>query len=200
MFDVGCNNGNNSEYYVNNDYKVFAFEPTPKLCAELSEKFKNNSNFTLIKKAVSNVEGVMNFNVAGLSDWGCSSLLNFLPDLTINWGGRGDFKVTEIIKVDVIRLDTFIKYNNILSIDYLHCDAQGLDLSVLESLGQYINIVKKGTVEVANKRDVLYTNSNNYINDVVEFLEKNNFKILDIKSNDGLNNESNVLFLNKCNI
>ncbi len=42
---------------------------------------------------------------------------------------------------------------NINCIDYFHCDIQGLDLSALESMGEYISIIKEGQVEVASKRD-----------------------------------------------
>ena len=86
---------------------------------------------------------------------------------------------------------------DIKTIDYFHCDIQGLDLSALESLGTYISIVKEGQIEVANKRNVLYENSNNYIEDVINFLEKNNFIIKNITSNDIYNNESNLQFINK---
>lgn len=199
MFDVGCNSGNNSDYYVHNNYQVFAFEPTPKLCDDLRSRFKNNCNFFLIEKAISNKEGKMKFNIVGQSDWGCSSLLNFIPDTTLFWGSKEHFNatVTESIDIDVIRLDSFIKMLNIKTIDYFHCDIQGLDLSALESLGTYISIVKEGQIEVANKRNVLYENSNNYIEDVINFLEKNNFIIKNIVSNDIRNNESNLQFINK---
>ncbi len=91
MFDIGCNTGSNSDYYVNNNYQVFAFEPTPKLCLDLISKFKNCSNFILIQKAIHTIEHKMRFNISGISDWGCSSLLNFIPDTSLYWGGRGDF-------------------------------------------------------------------------------------------------------------
>ena len=197
MFDVGCNCGSNSEYYVNNDYQVFAFEPTPYLCNILTSKFCNKPNFILIQKAISNIEGKMKFNIAGQSDWGCSSLLNFISDTTLYWKDRYDFKVTDVIDVDVIRLDSFIKMLDIKSIDYFHCDIQGLDLSALQSLGEYINIIKEGQVEVSNIKNVLYNSSNNYVDDVIQFLEKNDFKIQSVSPNDMHNNESNLKFISK---
>ena len=197
MFDVGCNNGSSSEYYVNSNYQVYAFEPTPKLCNDLKHKFINNPNFILIQKAISTIEGKVNFNVAGQSDWGCSSLLNFIPDTNLFWKDRYDFKVTDTLEVDAIRLDTFIKFLNIKFIDYFHCDVQGMDLTALESFGNYISIVKEGQIEVSNKKDVLYTNSNNYVEDAIIFLEKHNFSIKGIYPNDIHNNEANLVFVNK---
>jgi hypothetical protein len=38
---------------------------------------------------------------------------------------------------------TFIKQHGIEKIDYLHVDAQGMDLRVLKSLGSYLSIVKE---------------------------------------------------------
>jgi FkbM family methyltransferase len=197
MFDIGCNNGKDSDYYVHNNYQVFAFEPTPKLCDDLRSRFKNNCNFFLIEKAISNKEGKMKFNIVDYPHRGCSSLLNFIPDTTLFWDNYVNATVIESIHIDVIRLDSFIKMLDIKTIDYFHCDIQGLDLSALESLGTYISIVKEGQIEVANKRNVLYENSNNYIEDVINFLEKNNFIIKNITSNDIYNNESNLQFINK---
>ena len=200
MFDVGANWGTDSLDFIrnNNDWVCFAFEPTPQLFAHLvnaSAGFKDR--YFVYPYAISDFVGKANFNVAGQSDWGCSSLLNFIPDTNLFWKDRYDFKVTDTLEVDAIRLDTFIKFLNIEFIDYFHCDVQGMDLTALESFGNYISIVKEGQIEVSNKKDVLYTNSNNYVEDAIIFLEKHNFSIKGIYPNDIHNNEANLVFINK---
>jgi predicted RNA methylase len=64
MFDIGCNTGSNSDYYVNNNYQVFAFEPTPKLFNDIFLLCLNNYSIMVgdslkieeSKKEVINIE------------------------------------------------------------------------------------------------------------------------------------------------
>jgi len=192
IFDVGANNGSSCKKYINSKNIIYAFEPTPYLLDNFLYK-KSCENYIVIPKAVSDYNGVAEFNIAGQSDWGCSSLNKFEKNLDQTWPGRKDFKITETIQVKVTRLDTFIDENKIPFIDFLHCDTQGNDFKVLKSLGKYINIVKSGSVEVF-KQNPLYVNIDNHIDNVFEFLENNGFKIKDIISNDRHNNEYNIIF------
>ena len=198
FFDVGANNGTDSIHIAVSDPNsiVYAFEPTPFLFDFLSDKTKDIPNYHVIKKAVSNYRGKANFNIAGQSDWGCSSLLNFSEKSKTEWVCRNDFNVTEVIEVDVIRLDDFIAENDITNIDYLHVDTQGSDLNVLLGLGDKINIVKNGKIEAAAKNDILYE-SQNLLKDCVDFLDSNNFEITNIWENDIHGNEVNVEFEKK---
>lgn len=197
-FDVGANNGNQFLNLSANDpnVEVFAFEPTPELQIIIESKVKNLPNYKLIKAAVSDYNGVSEFNVAGQSDWGSSSLLKFSKKSETDWPGRSDFKVTEKINVNVIRLDSFIEENNITSIDYLHIDTQGSDLNVLKGLGDKLKIVNGGVMEAATKKDILYDNQNT-VEECIQFLESNNFLIEKLESNDQFNNEVNIHFRKK---
>jgi FkbM family methyltransferase len=194
FFDVGANNGSSSIHVSNNDNAiVYAFEPTPQMIESIKAQTSHLQNYILIEKAVSDYNGRTTFNVSGQGDWGCSSLLESSPLAKTNWGDRTDIFTTHTIEVDVIRLDTFIEEHNIPHIDYLHVDTQGSDLAVLKSLGNYINIVKQGVVEAANKMDILYKNQNTK-EETIEFLEKAGFEILHIESNDIQDNEVNIYF------
>ena len=168
IFDVGANDGS-STLGMAVDSVIYAFEPTPELC----EKLRKNEtvDYYVIEKAVSNFNGKAKFYVAGQSDWGCSSLYQFSDGLDKTWPGREDFKVTEEIEVDVIRLDTFIKENDIKQIDYLHCDAQGSDIKVLEGLGKYISIVKEGRIEVAKDKETSLYRADNTLEKALEILK-----------------------------
>ena len=198
FFDVGANYGTDSIHIAEYDKEsvVYAFEPTPVLFDYLIDKTKHLSNYHVIKKAVSDYNGKSNFNIAGQSDWGCSSLLEFSEKSKTEWVGRDDFKVTEVIEVDVIRLEDFIVENNITHIDYLHVDTQGSDLKVLVGLGDKINIVKNGKIEAATKDNILYEKQN-LLKDCVDFLDANNFEIIDICENDIHGNEVNIGFKGK---
>lgn len=193
IFDVGANTGSNTAHFKNDkNNTVYVFEPTPYLIETYLNKLKDD-NYIIIDKAVSDFNGESEFNIAGQSDWGCSSLNTFEDNLSSTWPGRQDFKITEKIKVQVIRLDSFIKENNIISVDYLHCDTQGNDLKVLNSFGKEIHILKGGVVE-GFKQNPLYKNIDNSVENIVDFLQKNNFKITKIEDNDCFSNECNIFF------
>jgi len=197
IFDVGANHGIDSIPRAQEDIEntiVYAFEPTPFLIDVLKHKASSLSNYIIVEKAVSDFNGTAKFNVAGNDDWGCSSLLEFSEQSFVQWPGRTDFSVTDIIEVEVIRLDNFISQHNISQIDYLHIDTQGSDLKVLHGLGQYIDLVKEGLMEAAYKKDILYKNQNT-VEDSVEFLKQHGFSITAITSNDIFNNEANIRFV-----
>jgi len=196
IFDIGANTGDDCFHYAETPSNVvYAFEPTPFLL-ETCLYPKQKENYIVVPIAISDYDGEDDFYVAGHDDWGCSSLHEFSEDLNKTWAGRTDFYVTEKIKVKVQRMDTFIQENNIDRIDYMHCDTQGNDLKVLQSFGEYINILKSGVVE-ACRQNPLYKNIDNTEASIVEFLELNNFIITDIVSNNGCPNEINILFEQK---
>jgi FkbM family methyltransferase len=193
IFDVGANTGGNSAHFKNDkNNTVYAFEPTPFLIKTHLNKLKDD-NYIIIDKAVSDFSGYAEFNIAGQSDWGCSSLNTFEDNLTSTWPGRGDFIITEKINVEVIRLDDFIKNNNILLVDYLHCDTQGNDLKVLKSFGEEISKLKAGVVE-GFRKNPLYKDIDNSVDNIVSFLQSNDFKITRIEDNDHFSNECNIFF------
>lgn len=202
-FDVGANNGGDSiEVAKNNpNLLVYGFEPTPELNAFIESRLRleNIPNYNLVKCAVSDFEGTSVFNVAGQSDWGCSSLLDFSEESKTEWVGRTDFVVTHKIEVQVIRLDRFIEENHIDLIEYLHIDTQGSDLNVLKGLGEKLSIVRAGVMEAATKENVLY-NGQNTEEECIRFIYENGFFVERIESNDVHRNEVNIFFRNKKNI
>ena len=193
IFDVGANTGSNSAHFKNDKNNIiYAFEPTPFLIETYLNRLRDD-NYIIVDKAVSEFSGNAEFNIAGQSDWGCSSLNTFEDNLSSTWPGRSDFRITEKINVEVIRLDDFIKNNNILSVDYLHCDTQGNDLKVLKSFGEEISKLKAGVVE-GFRKNPLYKDIDNSVDNIVSFLESNDFKITRIEDNDCFSNECNIFF------
>lgn len=192
IFDVGANNGASCFNRSGQNCKVYAFEPTPHLLNKYLLP-RQSDNYIVVPKAISDYNGKATFNIAAERGGGCSSLNTFSDGLDKTWPNRTDFKVTDTVEVDVMRMDTFIEENNIEYINWLHCDTQGNDLKVLKSFGEKIHILESGVVE-AFAKNPLYKESDNSKEAIVEFLEKNNFKIQSITSNDPYNNELNVSF------
>jgi FkbM family methyltransferase len=206
LFDIGANWGHDSLARTrdNPEYETWAFEPTPKLLNHLRETSRDQNfadRYHIVPMAVSDFNGRAKFNIAGVdgSDWGCSSLNTFNDNLDHHWPGREDFHVTEVIEVEVTRLDTWIEDNNLQleKIDYFHCDTQGSDLRVLDGLGKYIDLVQEGVVECATREEGKLYKENPVQEKMIAFLESKGFEIKNIEANDPYNNEANIHFRRK---
>jgi FkbM family methyltransferase len=127
--DIGANTGIYSilAASVNKKCKVFSFEPMPNSYDALVRNIAINNYENIIqpiKKAVSNIDGVTQFNVP------YNSVFSSSASLDIN-GFRG-FK-GQSIKVDVITLDKFlVNINN--NPDLIKIDVEGFENRVLEGM------------------------------------------------------------------
>jgi FkbM family methyltransferase len=193
LFDVGAHDGTTFAGLARALpwIHVYAFEPTPELAAVIERAHSNLGNYHLVRKAIGETPGKARFNVVGRGDWGCSSLLDFSDGLERTWPGRTDFEVTRTIEVDVMRLDTFVAERGISRIDFLHVDAQGVDLQVLRSLGEHIALVKGGVIEVPQSAEVKLYRGQHTREEALEFLRAHGFEIRDVIPQQ---NEDNVYF------
>ena len=236
IFDVGAYDGKSSVEIVNQNYKgdsnfrVWLFEPHPFFAKKLKINFGIDPRFQVIEKAVCEMDGKSNLNMSRgdhpeTIGGGSSSLLDFKSNAEIDlaWNGssaknmawdgnphplRPDLHYTgNSISVDTIRLDTFIKINNIEKIDFLHIDAQGCDLEVLKSLGGYIGIVDEGVCEAAyDLNSAIYSTQKYFLQDIKNWLIENGFELISVNPNvpyaaDSKNeNEWNIYFRRKTNV
>jgi FkbM family methyltransferase len=144
--------------------------------------------------------GTTTFNIC--KSGGASSILPFRceAELINTWSSaRTDIHYSGIsYEVETTRLDTFIEENNLQNvvIDFIHIDAQGVDLDCLKSLGIYIKNVMAGVVETVldeNKSIYVGQSTNTYKN-IEIFLKVNGFVIENVVSNDHTHCEYNVYF------
>lgn len=194
IIECGANLGVDTEklHVSNPDAIIYAFEPTIELfCEILYPKFARNPKIKLFPFAVDIENGFTKFNVAGQSDWGCSSIHEFNDDIHEKWPNRPDFKFTHSYLVPKITLRDFCETQNIDEIEYLWIDTQGNDFNVLKSLGDKISIVKKGKCEAALDVE-LYKNTENKIENIKPFLENAGFKV--VVQPHGNNKECDILF------
>ena len=203
LIEVGAYNGSDSLNYYNKGYVVYTFEPKKDLFQNLIDRTKNLENYTVINKAVSLKNGTATFNICKRG--GASSILPFRPEneLVKNWTAvRTDIHYSGIsYDVETTRLDTFIEEYELQTriIDFIHIDAQGVDLDCLKSLGIYISNVKAGVVETVKdlNKSIYIGQEDNTLENVKEFLSTNGFEITKICSNDNTNCEYNVYFKKK---
>ena len=190
IIEVGGNDGKDTNTYAILADKVYVFEPVPYLAAGLRERFKTNERVEVIQSAVSDkTENKVKFGISG-PDYshgaGCSSLNEFNPNIKEQWEDRDDFQHMEYIDVTTVTLRDFIHAHNIKEVEYLHIDAQGSDLKVLQSLESMVDRVKAGRCEAANTVN-LYKDVDNNIYTIIDWLENNGFKVV------ALNNHHNQL-------
>jgi FkbM family methyltransferase len=199
MIEVGAFDGKDSLEMHSKGYEVVTFEPKHSLAQSLKEKTSDLPLYKVIEKAVSNFNGKTMFYecVHG----GASSILKFRSDEELNkhWTPqRSDIHYSGIsYEVDVTRLDTFLINENMKdrTIDFLHIDAQGVDLEVLQGLGSLIKNVKKGVLEtVKNVEKSIYIEQHNTLKNVENFLSASGFKIDRVEGNDWTACEFNVFF------
>jgi|688.fasta_scaffold03480_16 FkbM family methyltransferase len=191
IIEIGGFDGEDTEKYLKDDSFVYCFEPDNYHAEKLKLRFFNKKNIKIINKAVGMINGISKFYIGKNK---MSSSINELSNYSI------ENKITEYemeVDVEVIRLDTFIDENNIDSIDYFHCDAQGSDLDILKSLNEKISLIKRGQVE-GSRNENLYNTENRHTY-LIEYLEKNNFIVINKEEiNKKINwKDLNILFVNK---
>ena len=193
VLEVGCSDGFDTlKLRKKFNLPVYGFEPVPQNFKHLNKIMENDKNIHVYQMAIDINDGESDFYLSDpygengkftdgtnrvIHPYGCSSLYQFNDDIHEKWYGRPDFNMVEKITVKTKRLDTFLSENNFDGeIEYLHCDAQGHDVKVLESLGDYIRCVKQGNIEVAGKTE-LYKGTNNNIRAAKILLAKKGFLI-----------------------
>lgn len=185
-----------SEFFPN--AKIYTFECNP-YCIELCEKRLsevNNNNIKLVKNAVFNEEKILKFYpvdmVNSLSkNHGSSSLFKINPEY-LQW--EPILQVEDAIEVQSIRLDNYLKSENVSKVDLVWADLQGAEFFALQGLGHYLKDVLALQVEAEWKPQYL---DQPLANEVMEYLENNNFKF--IKHN-GISNGgwfSEIIMYNK---
>lgn len=191
VFDIGAHTGVDSLSKAASGSIVYAFEPVPELANHIRSTIRL-PNYHVYQVACSDFNGMGEFNITG--NWASSSLLELHENASQVWNGTADLSIKQKINVQVVRLDSFIESYKIPWIDYLHIDTQGNDLKVLEGLGEYIQIVREGCVEVPVSHDRAVYKNQHSKQQMIEFLQMNSFEIQNIVNQDPLGNEQNIYF------
>lgn len=160
IFDIGANTGIYSlvSCALNSKSKTYAFEPNNNFTKAIyNSKIKNRFNIKIENIALSNKEGFVNFD---------------------------GYQIKKNKKLDIIktiRLDNFIKYHKIKSIDLMKIDVELHEPEVIEGMGVYLKKFKPDIlIEVLNnniafKLNKLFENLNYYyisIDDKKNILKK----------------------------
>jgi FkbM family methyltransferase len=200
LIEVGAFDGSDSLRYHRDGYCVFTFEPKRDLFEDLRRRTASLPDYTVIPKAVCLQNGRTIFNIC--RQGGASSILPFRSDeeLEKTWTSeRKDIQYSgQSYEVETTRLDTFIEERGLQAekIDFIHIDAQGVDLDALMSLGVYIKNVEAGVLETVKdvNKSIYIGQDNNTLDNVKKFLDESGFEIQQVERNDRTDCEFNVVF------
>ncbi|WP_157182177.1 FkbM family methyltransferase [Methylobacterium sp. WSM2598] len=176
--------------------KIFIVEPNPDALEICRATISGRGNVKLIEAAASDVPGTLSFYPVVSShqpdgtethNIGASSLLK-------SSGRYGETYVQTEIKVPAVRLDDLCREHMIQSIDLLCMDVQGVEVSVLRSLGSKLWDVKYIITEatVVNQ----YEGQDQFHN-IVEYLVHRGFRLAAVNMENGYWGFGNILFINR---
>ena len=124
IYDLGMNNGDDTEFYLKRGFDVVAVEANPELCRQAEERFSGAiaaGRLTIVKAAIGASDGDVTFHV-NLDNHHWSST-------DIGWAGRDD-SACEAITVAGVRLATLYDRHGVPC--FLKIDVEGADMMVLE--------------------------------------------------------------------
>jgi FkbM family methyltransferase len=161
VFEIGANFAQDADYLMEQfnltPKDIYVFEAHP----ELYEVIKKIHTFNAFNNAVFNEEKEAAFYT--------------VPVDSENTGGSGLFgsEGEKNIKVQAIRMDSFMNKNNIESIDFLKIDAEGATYHILEGFGKRITDIKCLQVECEHGKYAVIPYEK-----TAELLLKNNFDLV----------------------
>jgi len=192
VFDVGACDGEFLKRYVNSPaVDIYAFEPILEKAVFLSGKWKN---VYVSPVAIDESAGWKKFNHNKFE--AASSLLSFNPDVLKSWkinDSKEDISQTSERLVLCQRLDDFCFQRGISRISILKTDTQGNDLSVLRSLGKYLEVTEQIIVEVPAGNEPLYREGATRAN-IEQYLISNGFRCV-LEEIQSLGQEFNLHFV-----
>lgn len=174
VIDVGANRGQFAEEILNQIEiaRIYSFEPVPEAFDTLSELARSHPQVVPVRKAVSRQNGTAKFFVTA-SDVG-SSLLQPIPGQPSQW-----LTVTQEVTVATVRLDEFIRQelpSGNQTIALLKSDAQGSDLDVLLSAGEFLNPKSIQSILVEINFSSFYTGQQSY-HEIFATLDKAGYRM-----------------------
>lgn len=136
IFDIGANTGLCSlvAKSINPESRIYAFEPVKRIVEKLKFNVElNKYDINIIDKAASNSDGI-----ATIYD----PQTEHLYSVTVNKNlSSPDIKVTPV-KIETVKLSSFIKGNKVDRIDLMKIDVETHEPEVLEGLGEYIDMFR----------------------------------------------------------
>lgn len=126
IFDLGMNNGDDTDYYLRRGFYVVALEANPSLCEAAEKRFRKaiaDESLKILNAAIWDSVGEATFYLNLDNDHWSS--------LDVGWARRHQSRVREILVKCVTLANLFEKYGVPI---YLKIDVEGVDQNILQQL------------------------------------------------------------------
>jgi len=178
--DVGIHKGKMSQNWLNKspDLFVFGFEPHEECAEKVKNKINNREipdRLAIIPYAVDNdcVKNNIFFWTTGYT--GCSSLLK--PNSNLFMKISEGIEEKNVISISLNFFFQKFPWDRFEYIEYLKIDAQGKDLDILKSAGEYLK--ERVVFVTAEPETIDYENSkNNNVTNIVNYMISQNFILI----------------------
>jgi len=184
VFEIGANYAQDAEYlrkrFGLKESDIYIFEPHSAIIKAVRELY----NFNTYDLAISNHNGRAMFHAIDIenNEYRNSGISSLKRGLTTDSRNFID------IEVEVVRMDAFIRENEIGSIDFLKLDVEGANYEVLEGFGDELSRVKAIQVEGEYRQ---YWEGQKLYWDIEQLLKQNNFELVHFSlSDDGVQSDS----------
>ena len=169
VIDIGANIGNHSLFFSDFSEKIYSIEPIK----ETYELLVKNININKLDKKIH----PLNYGIN--KENGKMSYNKLPPKIDKNIINYGSYMLNEDItdsgiEINVLSLDYLVKYKNIVNIDFIKIDVEGMVMDVLN-----------GAVDTLKKyKPILFieckdrTNAKINVSEVLSFLNKYGYKII----------------------
>jgi FkbM family methyltransferase len=172
LVDVGSNYGEYTDFFkliLNGTGKIYSIELDSTTFSTLESKFNNDNNIILINKAVSDIDGIIDYYQG--NDAFTNNIIGYDTSFKVNIK-KG--------KIQSITLDKLL--NDEVNIDLIKIDVEGAELKVLNGMKNIINKIKILLVECHFDEDW------KDINKIL--IEDNNFRCINVITNEKITTES----------
>jgi len=172
ILDIGCYDGGDSIRFLQRypDCKVYSFEASPERQSKI-ESYSNEYGFKLIKSAVMDYDGVVEF-YNSLVDNQRIDAQGSIYKHSNNYKKKYPRiqQLPNSIMVECITIETFCKKNNIDAIDVAHIDVEGAELNVIKGFGNFLPKI----VYIETLGDEMFLNGSK-VKDIDDFLISKNY-------------------------
>ncbi|MDY7012983.1 MAG: FkbM family methyltransferase [Cyanobacteriota bacterium] len=129
ILDLGANRGQTAIQYRAKfpNSEIYCFEPFPNSVAQLRKQFSDDRRVHIIPKAVARSKGIARFYINGFHE--TNSL--FPRPLSARRYYPKAAETQKVVEVETIDIDSFLKKNNMASVDIIKLDIQGGELDAL---------------------------------------------------------------------
>jgi mRNA interferase RelE/StbE len=147
ILDAGAHNGSHTAKFAQTfpAGTILAFEPHPDLFSSLRQVSDRHPNVVAECLAIAETAGMLDFHISSGTSDAASSLLKPKEIRQFHPGNRFE----QIITVQAVRLDDYLKDKRIDRVDFFWLDLQGVELPVLRTMGDSLAKTTALWVEVS---------------------------------------------------